>query len=100
MDGGGQGGWSRGTQQGDGGVATGMLLGAPPVDGGAAVAVQGRCGYGTRQPLMFISPLGKKNYVDHTLTDQSSVLRFVEDNWLNQARIQPGGSFDNIAGTL
>jgi phospholipase C len=47
-----------------------------------------------------ISPFAKQNYVDHTLTDQSSVLRFIEDNWLSGARIQPGGSFDTIAGPL
>ena len=39
-------------------------------------------------------------HVDHTLTDQTSVLRFVEDNWLDRERIQPGGSFDTIAGPL
>jgi phospholipase C len=60
----------------------------------------GRCGYGTRMPLLVISPFAKVNHIDHTLTDQSSVLRFVEDNWLNGERIQPGGSFDTIAGTL
>ncbi|WP_239022411.1 phospholipase C [Raineyella fluvialis] len=42
---------------------------------------QDRCGYGPRQPLLVISPYAKTNYVDHTLTDQSSILRFVEDNW-------------------
>ena len=62
--------------------------------------MQGRCGYGTRQPLLVISPYSKKNYIDHTLTDQSSVLKFVEDNWLAGQRIQPGGSFDTIAGTM
>ena len=31
----------------------------------------GRCGYGTRQPLLVISPFAKHNHVDHTLTDQS-----------------------------
>ena len=67
------------------------------VDGKPAL---GRCGYGTRLPLLVISPWAKKNYVDHTLTDQSSILRFVEDNWLHGERIQPGGSFDTIAGTL
>jgi phospholipase C len=61
---------------------------------------QGRCGYGTRIPLLVISPFAKVNHVDHTLTDQSSVLRFVEDNWLSGQRIQPGGSFDTIAGSL
>jgi len=33
-------------------------------------------------------------------TDQSSILRFIEDNWLNGERIQPGGSFDSFAGDL
>jgi phospholipase C len=76
------------------------LLGAVPADGGAALPAQGRCGYGTRQPLMVISPFAKKNFIDHTLTDQTSVLRFVEDNWLNKQRIQPGGSFDTIANSI
>lgn len=40
-----------------------------------------RCGPGTRQPLLVISPYAKTNYVDHTQTDQTSVLRFIEDNW-------------------
>jgi phospholipase C len=45
-----------------------------------------------------ISPFAKQNFVDHTLTDQSSVLRFIEDNW-GTGRIG-GGSFDEIAGPL
>ncbi len=61
-------------------------------------AVQGRCGYGPRQPLLVISPFAKANFVDHTLTDQSSVLRFIEDNW-GTGQIG-GGSFDQIAGSL
>jgi phospholipase C len=68
---------------------------------GASASVahaQGRCGYGPRLPLMVISPYAKANFVDHTITDQSSILRFVEDNWLNGERIQ--GSFDAIAGPL
>jgi phospholipase C len=28
-----------------------------------------------------ISPFAKPNFVDHTLTHQASVLRFIEDNW-------------------
>ena len=40
-----------------------------------------RCGYGPRLPLMVISPWARVNYVDHTVTDQSSILRFIEDNW-------------------
>lgn len=60
--------------------------------------IQGRCGYGPRLPLLVISPFAKTNFVDHTLTDQSSILRFVEDNW-NLGRIG-GGSFDALAGPL
>jgi phospholipase C len=71
-----------------------------PLLGADGHAAQGRCGYGTRIPLMVISPFAKKNYIDHTLTDQSSVLKFIEDNWLGGQRIQTGGSFDTIAGTL
>jgi phospholipase C len=63
---------------------------------GAPVA--GRCGYGPRQPLLVISPYAKKNYVDHTVTDQTSILKFIEDNWLNGQRI--AGSFDKIANAI
>jgi phospholipase C len=59
---------------------------------------QGRCGYGPRLPLLVISPYSKKNYVDHSVTDQSSILRFIEDNWLDGQRIP--GSFDALAGKL
>jgi phospholipase C len=88
-----------GAQQSDAGTTT-PLLGAVAADGGAPEPAQGRCGYGTRLPLLVVSPFAKKNYVDHTLTDQSSVLKFVEDNWLSGQRIQTGGSFDTIAGTI
>jgi phospholipase C len=73
---------------------------ATPLNGAFGQPAWGRCGYGTRIPLMLISPWAKKNFVDHTLTDQTSVLRFIEDNWLNGIRIQPGASFDTIAGTI
>ena len=57
----------------------------------------GRCGYGPRLPLLIISAWAKRNFVAHTLSDQSSILKFIEDNW----RL-PGisGSYDAIAGSL
>jgi phospholipase C len=82
------------------GFQQGKPVPAPMLNGNFGQPVWGRCGYGTRMPLLVISPFAKRNHVDHTLTDQSSVLRFVEDNWLHGERIQPGGSFDTIAGTL
>jgi len=60
---------------------------------------QGRCGYGPRTPLLVISGWSKINFVDHTLTDQSSILRFIEDNWLGSKRLG-SGSFDAIAGSI
>jgi phospholipase C len=60
---------------------------------------QGRCGYGPRLPLLVISPYARRNFVDHTVTDQTSIIRFVEDNWLHGQRIGDG-SFDAIAGSL
>jgi phospholipase C len=50
-------------------------------------------------PLLVISPFARRNYVDHSLTDQTSVLRFIEDNWLDGERVG-SGSFDALAGTI
>lgn len=61
--------------------------------------VQGRCGFGPRLPLLVISPWARSNHVDHTLTDQTSVTRFIEDNWLRGERLG-GGSFDTVSGSL
>jgi phospholipase C len=71
-----------------------------PLNGNSGKPAWGRCGYGTRMPLLVVSPFAKRNHVDHTLTDQTSVLRFIEDNWLDGERNQKGGSFDTIAGPL
>jgi phospholipase C len=49
-------------------------------------------------PLLVISPFARQNYVDHQVTDQSSILRFIEDNW-SLGRIG-NGSTDEKAGTL
>jgi phospholipase C len=59
---------------------------------------QDRCGYGPRLPLLVVSRYAKRNYVDHTTTDQASILRFIEDNW-SLGRIGDA-SFDAKAGSL
>jgi phospholipase C len=48
---------------------------------------------------LVISPWARKNSVDHTLTDQTSIIHFIEDNWLGGQRIAQG-SFDAISGSL
>jgi phospholipase C len=65
-----------------------------------------RCGHGPRLPLIAISPWAVPNYVDHTLTDQSSIINFVETNWslgfIDGPTAPPNGqaSFDRGAGTV
>ncbi len=79
--------------------ANDALNGAGQCGSGQAMGgYTGRCGYGPRLPLMVISPYAKTNFVDHTVTDQSSALRFIEDNW-NLGRIGDS-SFDEKAGPL
>jgi phospholipase C len=83
-------------------IPTSGICGRTP----AAGAFEARCGYGPRIPLLVISPWARKNFVDHTLTDQSSILRFIEENWnlgfIDGATPPPAGqaSFDRIAGSL
>jgi phospholipase C len=87
-------------------TAADIVNGKPSCGTGAAALAginsahaQGRCGYGPRLPLLVISPWAKSNFVDHTMTDQTSILRFVEDNWLGGERISDG-SFDTIANPI
>jgi len=79
-------------------AANDTLAGAGYCGTPQAGAYLDRCGYGTRLPLLVISPYAKQNYVDHGLTDLTSVTRFIEDNW------SLGGlgdqSFDGLAGSL
>jgi phospholipase C len=64
-----------------------------------ALHAQGRCGYGPRLPYLVISPYAKNNYVGHVMLDQTSTIRFIEDNWLGGERIG-SGSFDALAGSI
>jgi phospholipase C len=57
----------------------------------------GRCGYGPRLPFLLISPWAKRGDIGHTLTDFSSIDKFIEDNW-GLPRIP--GSADSIAGSI
>ncbi len=72
--------------------------GEPKSNDPAGGSQAGRCGYGPRLPLLVISPWAKTNYVDHSVTDQASILKFIEDNW-GLPRIG-NGSADEVAGSL
>jgi len=78
-----------------------------PICAGAALSLgppEGRCGYGPRLPLLLISPFVRKNFVRknfvaHAVTDQSSILRFIEDNW-RLGRIGGGLVLDPSTGKV
>ena len=53
--------------------------------------------FGFRVPAVVISPFAKRNFVDHTITDQSSIIGFVEDNW---GLPHIPNSMDSIAGPI
>jgi phospholipase C len=75
------------------------LLGKDGLCGHApAGAYQDRCGYGPRLPFLVVSPYAKINYVDHQIIDQTSIIRFIEDNW-NLGHIG-NQSFDVKAGSI
>ena len=78
-------------------TAADALTGPGSCGSGDPSGIQGRCGYGPRLPLVVVSPFAKRNFVDHSITDQSSILRFIEDNW-GLGRIGRG-SFDERAGS-
>jgi phospholipase C len=49
-------------------------------------------------PWSSCPPFSKTNFVDHTTTVQSSILRFIEDDW--QTSRTGNFSFDDKAGNL
>ena len=81
--------------------ACGTAATSLPGFAGAAVNPHalGRCGYGPRLPLLVISPYAKHDFIDHTVTDRTSIIHFIEDNWLGGERIG-NGSFDAIANSI
>jgi phospholipase C len=82
-------------------TASGGLTADSPACQAGPAAKKGyadRCGAGPRQPLLVISPYARTNHVSHTFTTQSSITRFIEDNW-KLGRIGDG-SFDASAGRL
>jgi phospholipase C len=87
-------------------ITTSGVCGPAPVN---APPGAGRCGYGPRLPFIVISPWAKRNFVDHTVTDQTSSLRFIQANWdlgsidgttLPQGQPLGSFSFDQFAGSI
>ena len=88
------------------GIPTSGVCGSVGKGGVGGTSDSPRCGYGPRMPLLVISPWSKENYVDHSITDQTSTLAFIEYNW-NLGTIDGSSnpspdkaSYDRIAGSI
>ncbi|HWX96169.1 MAG TPA: alkaline phosphatase family protein [Solirubrobacteraceae bacterium] len=46
-------------------------------------------GYGIRVPSLVISPYSKKGYIDHQRLSHDAYLKFIEDDFLGKARLNP-----------
>jgi phospholipase C len=46
-------------------------------------------GYGLRVPAIVISPFAKRGYIDHQTLSSDAVLKFIEDDFLGGARLNP-----------
>jgi phospholipase C len=46
-------------------------------------------GYGLRVPAIIISPYAKKGYIDHQVLSSDAYLKFIEDDFLGGARLNP-----------
>ena len=77
--------------------ATSGQCGPSPQTKAPLAGEQGRCGFGPRLPMLVISPYARVNHVDSDLTDQASIINFIEYNW----RL-PGipGSADQVLSKL
>jgi phospholipase C len=53
-------------------------------------------GYGFRVPALLVSPYARKGYVDSTILDFASMIRFVTFNW----NLEPLGARDRTAGSF
>ncbi|MBO0773986.1 MAG: alkaline phosphatase family protein [Actinobacteria bacterium] len=59
---------------------------------------QDRCGFGPRIPLLLISPYARANFVSHSRTAQTALIRFAETNW--HLGSIGGGSLDVTSGSI
>jgi phospholipase C len=95
---------------GAGQIATSGTCATPGLTAAQANELNTRCGHGPRLVFLLASPFAKKNFVDHTLIDQTSVIRFIETNFGldfidGPDALDPGqplgqGSFDHLSGSI
>jgi O-antigen/teichoic acid export membrane protein len=80
-------------------MAAGVVVTAPLMLWFLGDGAPARCGYRPRLPYLVISPYARPTFVDHSLIDQTSTIRFIEDNWLHGRRLG-AHTFDARAGAI
>ncbi len=78
------------------GSACGTAGSGNALSGGPLGGFPDRCGPGPRQPLLVVSPWAKQNYIDHAFTDQTSILKFIQENWGTGGL--GNGAFESLSG--
>jgi phospholipase C len=57
-------------------------------------------GYGFRAPALIVSPYAKQGHIDSTVTDFTSILRFIEDNWGLPSMAERDAKANSIVGAF
>ncbi len=57
-------------------------------------------GYGPRVPVILVSPYAKAGYIDHTVLDFTSVLKFIEQNWNISPLAARDGNANNFSSAF
>ncbi len=57
-------------------------------------------GYGFRAPALLVSPYARQGYVDSTVLDFTSMLRFIEDNWGLESLAERDANANSIASAF
>jgi phospholipase C len=57
-------------------------------------------GYGFRAPALVVSPYAKRGHIERTVTDFTSILRFIEDNWGLPSMAERDAKANSIAGAF
>jgi phospholipase C len=57
-------------------------------------------GYGFRVPTLLVSPYARQGYVDSTVLDFTSMLRFIEDNWGLEPLAERDANANSIASAF
>ena len=57
-------------------------------------------GPGSRVPALFVSPWARKGFVDHTIYDTTSILRFIEWRWSLEPLTDRDATANNLLSAL